>query len=187
MLSEIIKNIALILDDQSAINYLANLSEDDEENTNVELYITLVNFVLTDIAQSFLCYKCTQDLVSDENGTLLLSDFWHTPCSIKAVKDDTGKKIRFYATDDYLVVGEMNKLYYVEYCYLPEELTSLDDSVLLPLGLDARTICYGAVSEYYAIKMLYTEANIWEQKYKAGLKNMLKKYKGLKFASRSLF
>lgn len=195
MLSEIIKNIALILDDQQVLDYLnynQMIEQEDgqeeavKEPTNIDMYITLINFVLTDIAQNFLCYKCTQDLLSDGQGQIKLADFLHVPCSIKCIKTDSGKKVKFYVTEDDLVVGEANKLFYVEYAYLPDALTSLDDSVLLPLGLDTKTLVYGVVSEYLATKMQYTEANIWELKFKQGLKNMMRRYRDLRVAYRSL-
>ena len=194
MLSEIIKNIALILDDQQVLEYLdynQTFTQNNSEETikqpkNIDMYIALTNFVLTDIAQNFLCYKCTQDLLSDTDGKIKLADFLHVPCSIKCIKNDEGKKVRFYITDDDLVVDEAGKLYFVEYAFLPDALSSLDDSVLLPIGLDIKTLVYGVVSEYLATKMQYTEANIWEQKFKQGLKNMLRRYRDLRVAYRSL-
>lgn len=186
MLSEIIKNVALLLDDQEVLNYLQATEVQEDTPTNVNTYITLVNFVLTNIAQNFLCYKCTEELVSDSNCKLNLADLSHGICTIKSVKDQNLKQVKFSTSIDYIFTQKPNKLHYVEYTFLPSNLTSLDDTVLLPLGLDIKTVCYGVVCEFYTLKMQFTEANIWEQKFKANLKNLNKRYIGIRFASKGL-
>lgn len=153
MLSEIIKNIALILDDKEVIEYLNSDKEISNAPTNLNTYITLVNFVLTNIAENFLCYKCTEELVSDDKCRLNLADLTKGICTIKKVRDDRFKPVKFRADVDYLYVGSPNKMYFVEYSYVPADLTSLDDTMLLPLGLDYKTVCYGVVCEFYTLKM----------------------------------
>lgn len=185
MLSEIIKNVALLLDDGEVIDYL-NSSNETNKPVNLDTYITLVNFVLTNIAQNFLCYKCTEELVSDNNCKLDLSDLKYGVCTIKSVKNQFGKPVKFSTSLDYIVADKPNKMYFVEYTFLPGTITELDDTVMLPLGLDYKTLCYGVVSEFYALKMQYTETNIWELKFKSNLKNLSKRYNDLRYAGRGL-
>ena len=81
MLGKIIKNIALILDDQQTLKNLSEIENNPEiqMSTSTQTYITLVNFVLTNIAENFLCYSCTQEFVSDLNCKIELSYFRYTP------------------------------------------------------------------------------------------------------------
>lgn len=186
MLSEIIKSVALILDDKETLEYFGNNSAVEDYTSNINTYITLTNFVLTNIAQNFLCYKCTEEIVSDSNCKLNLASLSNSLCAIKSVKDQNFKKVKYSVGLDYISVSNPNKLYFVEYYFLPANLTSLDDTVLLPFGLDLKTLSWGVVAEYFTIKMQYTEANIWELKFKSGLKNLGKRYRDLHFASRGL-
>ena len=186
MLSKIIKNIALILEDNQTLNNLSALEEDSGvvvENST-QTYISLVNFVIANVAENFLCYNCTQDLVSDNSGKLCLADLRYNPCLIRHVKDENFKNVKFNISVDYLHVNNPNKVYYVDYAFVPSELTSITDTVMLPIGLDYKTLCYGVVSEYYALKLQFAEANIWEQKFKQGLRNLNRTYKEIRFASR---
>lgn len=186
MLSKIIKNIALILEDENTLNNLAELEKDSNTTlaNSTQTYISLVNFVLANIAENFLCYNCTQDVVSDLSGKLSLADLRYTPCVIKHVKDDSFKNVKFNVGLDYIYVANPNSVYFVEYAFIPADLTNVTDTILLPIGLDYKALCYGVVSEFYALKMQFTEANIWEQKFKSCLRNLSKTYKEVRLASR---
>ena len=186
MLSKIIKNIALILEDNQTLDNLLEVENNPNAtlSNSTQTYISLINFVLANIAENFLCYNCTQDLVSDNEAKLCLSDLRYTPCTIRSVKDDTFKNAKFNLTIDHLYVGKPNRVYFVNYAYVPADLTSLTDTVLLPVGLDYKALCYGVVSEFYALKLQFTEANIWEQKFKQCLKNLNRTYREVRLASR---
>lgn len=186
MLNEIIKNVAYILEDKAALDNLYDISNDDAVDVcdSVLTYITLCNFVISNIAQWHLCYKCTEEIVSDSAGKLSLSDLSYAPCVIKSVKDQNFKQVKFNVSMDYIYVNNPNRMHFIEYAFIPKDLTSLDDTVLLPMGLDYKCICYGIVSEFYALKMQFTEANIWEIKFKDCLRNLSKNYRSLKFAGR---
>lgn len=186
MLSKILKNIALILEDTQT---LENISEWENDNATelqitTQTYISLVNFVLANIAENFLCYRCTQDLVSDNTGKLYLADLRFTPCRIKHIRDENFKIVKYNVGIDYIFVSNPNSVHFIEYAYIPPDVSNLEDSILLPIGLDYKTLCYGAVSEYYSLKMQFTQANIWEQKFKSGLKNLGLSYKETRLASR---
>ena len=189
MLKKIIKNIALILDDEQVLNNLKDI-EDNLESTiisSTQTYITLVNFVIANIAENFLCYNYTQDLVSDSEGKLLLSDLRNIPCYIRCIKDENFKNCKYSVGLDYIYVNNPNRVYYIDYAYIPDDLCNLTDTVLLPIGLDYKAVCYGVVSEYYALKMQYTEANIWEEKFKKCLSNLCRNYKGVRFDKGRIF
>ncbi len=186
MLSKIIKNVALILEDEQTLTNLKNIEKDADTplENSTETYISLVNFVMANIAENFLCFNTTQEVVSDYEGKIYLSDLRYTPCIIKNVKDDAFKNAKFGVSIDYLTVNNLNRVHFVDYAFIPADLTGLTDTVLLPMGIDYKVICYGVVSEYYALKMQFTEANIWEQKFKNGLRNLNKTYKEVRLASR---
>ena len=186
MLSKIIKNIALILEDEQTLNNLSELDKNPSANigVGVQTYITLVNFVLSNVAENYLCYSCTQDLVSDKTGRLALADFRYTPCVIKHVKDENFKNVKYNISMDYIHVENPSSVYFVEYSFIPSDLTLLTDSVWLPIGLDYKALCYGVVSEFYALKMQFTEANIWETKFKQSLRNLNRSYREVRLANR---
>lgn len=186
MLSKILKNIALILEDKQALNDIELWEQDNsvQPEVSVQTYISLINFVTASIAEDFLCYNHTQYLVSDDSGKICLADLRYTPCRIKHIRDESGKIVKFKLGIDNVVVSVADRVYAVEYSYIPPDVSSLSDSILLPMGLDYKTLCYGVVSEYYSLKMQYTQANIWEQKFKAGLKNLSLSYRETRLASR---
>ena len=172
----LLKNVALILDDKQSFSFLENdQNENEEQNITINTYVTLANFVLRDIAANFLCYIAEEKLFSDSGAQLHLSLLSHQPCTIKKVKNFFGKSVNFSVMVDCLIVPSTNEQYSVEYTYYPDEL-DLEDSLSLPLGLDMSTVCYGIVNEYYRLKMMFAEAEIWEDKYKKGLKILMKKY-----------
>lgn len=186
MLSKIIKNIALILEDKQALDDVEKWEHDDsvQPDVSTQTYISLINFVTASIAEDFLCYNHTQHLVSDDTGRISLADLRYTPCRIRHVRDENSRMVKFELGIDDVVVANPNRVYYVEYAYIPPDVSSLSDSILLPVGLDYKTLCYGVVSEYYSLKMQYSQANIWEQKFKNGLRNLALSYKETRFASR---
>jgi len=182
----LLKNVALILDDKQSFSFLDNYqSEQEEQDVNVDTYVTLTNFVLRDIASTFYCYIAEEKLLSDNGGKIQLSMLSHQPCTIKKVRNFFGKSVGFKVMVDSIVVPSNNEQYTLEYSYYPDEL-ALDDDLTLPLGLDSTTICYGIVNEYYRLKMMFAEANIWEEKYKRGLRNLSKKYSDRFFLFRGL-
>lgn len=186
MLSKILKNIALILEDKQALKDIELWEQDNsvQPELSTQTYISLINFVTASIAEDFLCYNHTQYLVSDETGRICLADLRYTPCRIKHIRDENSRLVKFRLGIDNVVVPNSNKVYGIEYAYIPPDVSSLSDSILLPIGLDYKTLCYGVVSEYYSLKMQYSQANIWEQKFKAGLKNLSLYYKETRLASR---
>lgn len=102
----LIKNIALVLEDKQSFSCLESYEQDSsvELETNIKTYIALVNFVLKDIAANFYCYVAKEKLLSSQNCTLDLSSLSHKPCKIKAVKNFFGKKVSFSILTDKLLV-----------------------------------------------------------------------------------
>ena len=77
---------------------------------------------------------------------------------------------------EFIKVGFPSTNYLVEYNYLPNKINSVKETLSLPLGVEYFTICYGIASEYALSKLLYSEAEMWESKFK----NSLLKFKGVK-------
>ena len=183
-----IKKIALVLDDQEAVENLEAYEQDSTTAiiNNVKTYMTLVNFVLKDIASNFLCYKKVEQVMSNTNKQIELSDLDFQPCTIKTVKHWSGKSVKYLVFTDFLIVPYANEQYTIEYTYFPDEIDDIDENLVLPVGLDNMAICYGVIYEYYIQKMLFNEAAVWEQKYKNCLKNLNKRYCEQRFLFRSI-
>ena len=184
-----IKKIALILDDQEAINNILDYEQNSSTQicNSIKTYIALANFVIKDIASNFLCYKKIEQVISNTNKQIELADLDFQPCTIKGVKHWSGRHVKYLVFTDFLIVPYANEQYTVEYTYFPEELDSIDDDLPLPVGLDDTAICYGVIYEYYIQKMLFNEAAVWEQKYKNCLKNLTRQYAGQHFLFRGLW
>ncbi|MBQ8468681.1 MAG: hypothetical protein IJ542_02875 [Clostridia bacterium] len=173
---QLIKNVALILDDKQSFASLENSSDlQVATNANINTYLTLANFVIRDIAANFLCFYTSEKLLSNEQGKIMFSNLSHQPCRIKKVKNFFGKSVAYDLHIDSIVVPSTCEQYSIEYSYFPDDY-NLTDALLLPMGLDSSTVCYGVVSEYYSLKMQFNEAAIWEAKYKNGLKNLAHKH-----------
>ncbi len=180
MLFKLIKDVALILDDKQTISELNKyLNEEEYDASKFELIIMLTNFVIKDIASNFYCYRSTEYVETNENGEISFADLNYSVVKINEIKNSRNSKVK-YNTDGTKIYGlDSSSVYTISYIYYPNDINSLSDTLVLPLGVNENAISCGVVYEYYLTKLQYAEARIWEEKYKEGLRNLYKPSKNL--------
>ena len=62
------------------------------------------------------------------------------------------------------MLSESNKTYFVNYKYLPPEISTLDSELKISDTLK-KILCYGVVSEFLASKNLFNESEFWKTKF----------------------
>ena len=182
-MKNLIKNVALVLGDKQSFLCLEN--DDEELTTEISTYVTLANFVIKDIAANFQCFVAEEKILSNAESKINLEQLSHQPCTIKKIKNFFDKSINYSVLVDQIVVPTANEQYVIEYTYFPFD-AELESDIELPLGLDRTTICYGIVSEYYKLKMMFAESDVWEQKFKSRLRLLIKRFSGKFFMFRGL-
>ena len=100
---------------------------------------------------------------------IYFSDLSRPVVSIKNVTDEINSPIVFKTFFDHLKVPFKNKYFDICYAFETEDFNSIFDKLELPLGLSNYTLALGTVSNYFQIKLLYSEAELFESKFKAEL------------------
>ena len=182
MLQKIIEGAAYLLGDEKCIEDLNQYksSSQTEENSPINYYITLINFVLSDIAKNYNCYVSTEVVTSNEFGEIVIGSLDYSVVMIKRVLDD-GRAVKFGVVVNTIFYLSPNKEYTIVYYYYPHKIGSLADNLVLPVGLDYTTVCYGVLYEYFSSKMQFAEADFWLTRYKQGLRILGHKYCDIKF------
>lgn len=148
---------------------------DNMTKNNIKLMTNCTLNVLNSITRGFVPNWTIENIKSDESGKIYFKDFEQTVISIKSVTDELNNHVVYQVFFDHIKVPFKNKEFSVCYNFESRPLASLFDSYFLPLGLTERIIALGAVAEYLQIKLLYSEASLFESKFKAELENIKQK------------
>ena len=148
---------------------------DNMTKNNIKLMTNCTLNVLNSITRGFVPNWTIENIKSDESGKIYFKDFEQTVISIKSVTDEVNNHVVYQVFFDHIKVPFKNKEFSVCYNFESRPLASLFDSYFLPLGLTERIIALGAVAEYLQIKLLYSEASLFESKFKAELENIKQK------------
>jgi|GEM_PF-6397978 len=161
----------LKLDDIS--EYLSAIDSGEEATAPSDLaeLVTIANIVMRAVSREFSPLYYEQTFTSNENCQIPFSEFNKPINQIKSVSFADGISSTFRSFPDYIKVGLPRTNYSVTYSYYPNEISALEDALTLPMGVSAETIAYGMCAEYLTIEMLYDEADMFEEKFKEGLRN----------------
>lgn len=158
---------------------------DDEVKTKENELIAYLNYVVSQIVKEFMPLSNCEKVCSDSSCQIMYDKLSKQAVSIRMVSL-YGRQVTFNLYPEYLKVGRPNQEYEVFYNYVPEKVKDLTDNLELPLGLSEFVICYGIASEYALSKLLYDEANMWQDKYKNALENLTCRSKERRFYARKL-
>lgn len=114
-----------------------------------------------------------------ENFKIPFTQFSFSPTAILAVKDGYGRGVKYKVFADYLVAlaGDVE----VWYSVCPEVLSSQDEfSSILP----ERVFAYGIAREFFIKKGLYSDAQVWEERFKSSLELLSPKKSSVRIAGR---
>jgi len=159
-----------LADKLDAINSLnASLSGfEDDEKLLIKEFMRYYNLIQDELAYySFNKVECESQTF---HGRIELITLNPRPLKILSIRDDSGRKARYKKYKDYILVNA--KKVTVE--YLP--ITGFTDfNTVLDERISGRILSYGLAREYYLAKGLYEDAEIWENRFKDGIKIMLRR------------
>jgi len=188
MTKNILKLTATFLGLDDVNTYLADTTQtpSSEVTKTINELIVFTNYVMREITREYYPLKTTETVVSNENKIIAFSTLSKTITVISDVKNCTGLSVKYALYPDHIEVGNANQEYTLFYSYCPNAISTLQDTLKLPLGLDYFIVCFGVASEYCLAKGLYEEAAMWENRFINSLKNVNGKTGEKRFKARRL-
>jgi len=188
MTQEIIKLSATLLGLDDIIAYLndTTIPLDDDSKRKMDDLLLYLNYILREITKEYYPLSHEEIVSSDNQCQIFFKNFSKTPIAIKDVKDDSNNSVTFNLYPEFIKIGKPLSRYLVKYNYLLPKITSINDKLILPIGLEPFIICYGIASEYTLSKLLYNESEMWESKFKTSLENIKSRIGERRFFARSL-
>ncbi len=173
---EIIKLACIFSDNESLSDKISEETMADYENSFTDKEKTSLNRHL-DCLQSVQDEIITEykplifeECFKSENFKILTSAFSKPVFEILSIKDLKGRKVKFKVYPNYIMAfSGMVEIRYSYKCTL-ENMSSEVETDIPP-----RILAYGVAREYLLRQGLYDDADIYENRFKDGLKIILKK------------
>ncbi len=186
MTKEIIKLSALLLGLDDVVNHINNNTEASQDTLNkIDELIVFANYILREVTKEYFPLYTEEEVTSDNNSQIFFDKLKNIATAIKDIKQNSNS-VTFNLYPTFIKVGKPNQTYNVCYSYIPKPIQSLSDELYLPLGLDYFVICYGIASEFALSKLLYSEADMWESKFKNSLSQLKSRVGERRFYCRRL-
>ena len=138
------------------------------------------NLVYNEVATGYLPILTTEE-VKFENNILSYDSLSKSLFEIKKLEND-GKNIKYSLLDTGIYAKTDRAI--ITYSYVPTEMDFSDDVFLFGGKLPARVLAYGVAMEYSLILGLHDDAELWESRYKNGLKLACSKKSEIRLPSR---
>lgn len=188
MTKDIIKLSATFLGLTDVLDYIKNPSTQPstEVSNKIEDLLLFTNYILREITKSYFPLLCEEEVTSSTSCEIPFSSLSQSAVAIKSIKNGLGQKVTFNLYPNFIKVGTPSSKYMVSYNYVPEKIQTIDQALELPLGLGYEVVAYGVASEYALSKLLYSEADMWESRFKNSLENVKNRAGDRRFFSRRL-
>ena len=188
MTKNILKLTATFLGLDDVTTYLSDttLTPSSEVLKDINQLIIFTNYVLRELTRDYYPLKYNETKTSNQNSEIAFNTLSKTAISINEVKNKLGLSARYTLFPDHITLENPNTEYTIFYNYCPAAISTISDSLTLPLGLDYFIVCYGVASEYSLSKGLYEEASMWENRFINSLKSIKGKVGEKRFSTRRL-
>lgn len=154
---------------------LAGFSE--EEKKKINTYLRHYHLIEEELAYSPI-NKIELPLLV-HNNRIEFATLFDKPLKILSVCSEDGVKLSYKVFSTYIEVNAKKVL--VTFLPRPAKTTFNND---LPERLSARVVAYGIAREHYISQGLYEDAEVWEGRYKDGIKMMFRQEPGVKISAR---
>ena len=185
---EIIRLACLMTDNDALAEKLTeeNIASFDEnfsakEKETVKKYLDSLNFIQNEIATERQLLV-TEETLSTDNFKISLDQFSKPICDVLSVKDLIGRNVKFKVYPSYVLA--FANVVKVQYVYAPEKLELTCE---LEITLPEHILAAGVAREYCLRMGLYEDAEMFERRFKDGLKVMLRKKAEIKMPGRRWF
>lgn len=142
---------------------LANIEDGQVKNDIIRL-ISYYNYISKTIFEDYVKISTTEAIVSDQNCKVGYFRLHHVPTKINKVYDKNMNEVDFETYPEFLKTNHPNKLFYVDYNYIFDDVNDLQDKIHYHF-VPERIFVAGVVSEFLASKSLYGASEFWNKKF----------------------
>jgi len=192
MLKNILQEVLTLLDKRELYNKISIISEKSDINTelkdlssmekdDVMLMIRSALFVVNSVTRNYIKNLTVERVLTDSEGKIYFDQLDSSIISVKDVSDSLNSPLVFSVFFDHIKTACKNQEVLISYYFENSPLDSIFDSFKLPLSLTNHIVALGVVCEYLTIKLLYSEASVFEAKFKSELEDAAPKRGGRNF------
>lgn len=158
----------------------------EEVELEVNKILKAINNVIEQLAFNFLNFKTQETvLIEDKNFDLsLLSHKFLKVCKLESELNN--KKLKFEIDGNYIKT-DFNGNAVMEYFYIPDKVTKLNDKILIDSKVSESVFVLGVITEYCFINGLFDDAKVWEEKFLKELNKVIKFNKNFYLPKRGWF
>lgn len=166
MLKDILIKTAELINRDDIINELneANNTKSKATQNDILRMISYYNYTLEKLIENYFNIVNSQTIISDNNRKINYLNFNYQPIKILSITDN-GKNVLFSEFAKYILVPKEKTAYVINYKYIPDRVTNLNDEIIIPPGVHEKTICYGIASEFLASKNQPIQAEYFNNKF----------------------
>ena len=172
LVKDIIKLTCKLLDKNQLAEKIDSDNLGEEELKEVENLVNSFNLIHDEISTELLPIVKIEK-IKTQNLKISFSQLSNQPVSILAVKDSCGRTVRHKVLND-SIIAFANEVE-IWYSCKPETLSiNAEISSTLP----ERVYAYGVAREFYINKSLYSDAEVWEERFKNSIEMLSPKKSG---------
>ncbi len=144
------------------------ISDQSSDPKALELMVTALNNVLSEIAEEYVPFLKTEEIVSETAEIPFLS-LSETPKEILKVKT-AGKTTKFELTQTGIKLKSGGKIE-ITYSYIPQKV-AYGEEFYLPVGITERTLACGVAGEYALMCERYEECVNYDNRFMSGIRSV---------------
>ena len=171
MLNDLLMIVATYLGLDDVNSYIDAINSEEEATApeSLGLLINLANLTIRRITRDYMPLYAEETIFSDDSCQIAFSAFSKTPVQIKSISTPDRISATFRCFPTFIKVGYSSRPYIVKYSYAPEEMDDLEDTIEKPYNLAIETIAYAVCFEYCIANELFSEADMWEERFKQAI------------------
>lgn len=181
-------NVLLQLDLPNALfddNVDSSVREQETKTIKVKNLVACCNLVLQELASEYApIFK--EETVQVQNKRLNFDQLQFDVQEVFSLKDESGCSIKFTPCQNELGTQQNGNLTVI-YSKKISDKTFFEEVEVGLSNLDVRVISYGVCAEYCFMQGDYDNVNVWDSRFKASLKQLLRKKGELKMPKRWWF
>ena len=161
---EIIKSACALVGREDVVKYLNDNSVTVGEDTlpTLNVMVSLLNIVIGELSGTFIP-MIKLERVSAKNKRVYYADLLERCLKVIAVYDDSGNKINYAHTPEYMDVFADNVQ--VEYQFIPPNYDLESEIGYTDADISASALAFGLCAEYSISKGSFDQAVMWHERY----------------------
>ena len=153
------------------------------QQADIDLFVQCFNYVYKEIASSYFPLLEKQKVVFTDNK-FYYKDLAKQIVFVKKISK-SGQKLKYYQYPQYIECETDSAE--IVYAYLPNDFSLTDEVNLFGGKVLGQVMAYGVAREYCLIMGNYSDADIWEARFKNSLESIASKKRSVVIAKRRFF